>query len=189
MSKPLPASPLAGGHQMEATVEASTFEGMFQRALQPQGAFAEGLKAAGFDLKDIKPRYPVHIWRDCLEVARRHCYPNINPEQGYREVGKRFIEGFFETIIGRFLVVAFPLVGPNGVMKLLPRHWKAARKDIEVIPVQEGDRRWRVTFRDHCPLPDFIAGIVEAGGKRSGVEMNVTVDVRSETGFELLVTW
>lgn len=171
------------------SVEASLFEGMFQRALQPTGAFEADLRAAGFDLRQIEPRYATEVWRKCLDAARQHLFPTLTPEQAYRQMGRLFIDGFFQTIIGRMFSAAFPLMGPAAVIKRLPKMWKAARKDIQVEPVEEGERRWRVLFRDRHVLPDFIAGLVEAAGARTKSEVAVVVDVRRDDGFELLITW
>lgn len=173
----------------EPSVEASLIEGLFQRALHPDPAFVEELKAIGLDLRDLRPRYSTRVWREALEIARRRVYPTLAVEEGYRALGRRFSEGFFETIIGRFISVAFPMIGPTGMLKMSPRNVRAGRRDVEVIPVQENERRWRITFRDRDPSPDFIAGLVESAGRRTGVHMVVAVENVNPAGYDLLVTW
>jgi uncharacterized protein (TIGR02265 family) len=176
-------------NELESTVEASLFEGLFQRALRPDLPFIEELKTVGFDLRNLKPRYPTRVWRESLEIARRRVYPSLPVEEGYRALGRRFSEGFFETIIGRFISVAFPMIGPAGMLKMAPRNVRAGRRDVDVVPVQEGERRWRITFKDRTPSPDFIAGLVESTGRRTGVHMVVTVENRSPEGYDLVATW
>jgi uncharacterized protein (TIGR02265 family) len=177
------------GTEPDKPIEASTFEGMFQRALQPSEALAAELRAVGFDLKRIEPRYTTQVWHNSLDVARRHLLPGMSQQDGYRELGRLFIEGFFQTIIGKLISAPLPLMGPGPAIKRLPKLWNTGRKDIEVHPVEEGERRWRVLFRNPYALPDFAAGMVEGAGKYTGEALKVTVDVRTETGFELLITW
>jgi uncharacterized protein (TIGR02265 family) len=170
-------------------VEASTFEGMFQRALHPSEALVADLRAVGFDLKRIEPRYTTQVWHDSLDVARKHVFPGLGPQEGYRALGQLFIEGFFKTIIGKLIAAPLPLVGPSPAIKRLAQVWKAGRKDMEVNPVQESERRWRIYFRDRHPLPEFVVGILEGGGKYTGATLTVTVDARTEAGFEILIVW
>ena len=54
-----------------ATTDGSLFEGL-ARALQPEGAFADDLRAAGFDPRAPKIRYPTSVLLATLDVAHPH---------------------------------------------------------------------------------------------------------------------
>lgn len=181
----------AAARTVDPTVEASVFEGMFERALKPDPVFREELKRAGYDHSKMQLRYPVSTWRACLDVARRHVCPELPLDVAYRELGKRFVGGFFTTIIGRFIHAVFPMLGPEALLKRSPKFWRGARADVEIIPIEEGPRRWRVHFRDPNALPEFIAGIFEGAGVRSGDSegLQVAVENVQDGSFELSVRW
>src|ERR1043165_6540634 len=119
------------------TIEAALFEGLFVRAVQPGGAFAAELRSAGCDLERIQPRYPVTVWRKALGIARRHLYADRPEEPGYRALGHRFIDGYFETIIGKIVSVPLGLMSPERVIQRIPRVWKTARNDVRIDPPRQ----------------------------------------------------
>src|SRR3954469_24530475 len=115
----------------EPTIEAALFEGMFVRAMRPDTPFAAELKELGFDLKRIQSRYAVEVWRNALEVARKRLFGERPKDRGYRALGNLFVDGYFETIIGKILSVPLSLVSPEKVIQRMPKSWKTARSDIE----------------------------------------------------------
>ena len=176
----------------EPTIEAALFEGMFVRAMQPDPAFKAELKELGFDLDRIRSRYPVEVWRRSLEAARRRLFGERPEERGYRALGNLFVEGYFETIIGKILSVPLSLVNPEKVIQRMPKTWRTARSDIQIDPpVQEGPQRWRVRFRDSNPLPGFMAGIIEGASQRTRLKKGATVEIErfEGHGFDLVIHW
>jgi uncharacterized protein (TIGR02265 family) len=173
-------------------VDASLFEGMFQRALTPDAALTADLRAVGFDPARIEGRYPIRVWLDSLNAARKRLYPGLSEEQGYRNLGRKFVDGYFETIIGRVVAVPLSLLGPDRMLPRLARSWRAARPDVTIDPpVEEAKQRWRVKFHDPWAIPAFQAGVVEAGGLRSngGKPVHVEIQNASGAGFELVISW
>lgn len=67
--------------------QGSFFEGLFIRSLKASGAFASALKECGFDPHQPRALYPIEVWNAALEVAWRHCYPTLEREAAYRELG------------------------------------------------------------------------------------------------------
>ncbi len=168
----------------------AVFEGMFHRALHPTGAFADALRDAGYDLSRPLPRYPTHIWHACLEVARRHAFGSLPEAEGYRRMGHRFIEGWFETIIGKLIAVGLPLLGPERALERTPRSWSAAQPDLKVELRKVAARHWEATLREHGVLPDFCAGLLEASARVAGAPgASVTVRERGPDHCVLEVRW
>lgn len=172
-------------------MDASAFEGLFVRALQPRGPFADALRAAGFDPEaPLLPRYPARAWRECVEVARHFTFPELAPEAGLRALGARFLGGFLETLTGRLIGGTLPRVGPAGLMKVLPRYLLMARAGVDVHATREDACAWRLEARDPHGLPDFLAGYLEAGLGRAGAAGGrVAVLERRPEGFTLRVAW
>lgn len=171
----------------DAWVDNSMFEGLFARALQVSEAMAAELRSVGFDPKNPKPRYPNKVWRDSLEVARRHEYPTLSHEEGMRALGRRFVDGFFQTIIGKFVAVALPMLGNSMMQKRVPGMFKMARKDLEVSSVEETPNRYRLIFKDRHPSPEFVAGFMEGIGFHLKRPASARIENRNADGYHLVI--
>jgi uncharacterized protein (TIGR02265 family) len=165
------------------------FEGLFIHALKPTGAFAQSLRDIGYDPEAAQEYYPLAVWRAALGVARRFAYAGQPPEAANRALGHQYVEGFAQTLVGRIFATAAPLLGTERCLTRLPTYLKAGREDMQMLlePVQERD--WRVRVVDPDPLPDFVAGVVEAVLRRTRVEPAVEVLERQPGGYTLRVRW
>ena|GEM_PF-587712 len=165
------------------------FEGLFVHALRPQGAFAQSLRDIGYDMDAAQEYYPLTVWRAALGVARRHAYAALTPEAANRALGHRYVDGFAQTLVGRIFATAAPLLGTERCLTRLPTYLRAGREDMKMLlePVQAGE--WRIRVVDPDPLPDFVAGVVEAVLRRTQVTPQVDVLERQVSGYVLRVRW
>lgn len=171
----------------EAWVDNSMFEGLFARALKVTDAMAAELRTVGYDPKNPQPRYRHAVWKQSLEVARRHEYPTLPHDEGLKALGRRFVDGFFQTIIGKFVAVALPMLNASTMQKRVTGMFKMARKDLEVSSVEESPTRYRLIFKDKHPSPEFVAGFFEGIGfymKRPAV---ARIENRTAEGYEVVV--
>jgi uncharacterized protein (TIGR02265 family) len=169
--------------------QGSAVEGMYVRALQPTGAFAEELKALGVDVKRLEPTYPTAVWQASIEVARRHVAGHLPQAAGYQLLGEKFIGGFFDTLVGKMIAIGLPLLGPGKTLQRLARTWASTQPHLKVETLQESDTSWRITLREHGIVADFCAGIFVGGLSRTGVKPDVRVLERSAEHCVLQVRW
>ncbi|PTL77790.1 DUF2378 family protein [Vitiosangium sp. GDMCC 1.1324] len=170
--------------------QGSFFEGLFIRSLKAGGAFADSLKACGYDLREPKALYPIEVWNAALEVAWRHCYPGWDRESAYRELGLQLCAGFLQTWMGKVVDMSLPMLGPDRLIARIPNllALDTFRYDVRVLPL--GWRQYRVSIRnDPDAKPDLIAGLLEGGLRRTGVNPTVTVTLRSGRDFDVDVSW
>lgn len=170
---------MASAPSSESVTEHSNFEAMFSRALQPDAAFKAELRAAGFDLDAPKPRYPTPVWHACLEIARRRTFPDLPPEQGFHRLGLLYMQGLWQTILGKMFSAAMPLLGLDRSMARVPKMWKASQPNMDITTTKIADGDWRVTLREEGMLADFCAGLLEGGAAPVGVDVKATVLERS----------
>ena len=161
------------------TTEGSAFEAMFVHVLQPTGTFARELAEAGFDPGRMVARYPSSVWYRCLDIGRRHTFPELPPAEGFRMLGRSFMEGYFTTLIGKVVSAALPLYGLQRTLDRLPRVWKGSQPTTEVTVAKEGPHAWRVTLNSPGVIPEFSAGVLEAAAKPVGEKLSVEVVERS----------
>jgi uncharacterized protein (TIGR02265 family) len=179
-------SPPADG---TSTTQGSAVEGMYVRALQPTGAFADELRAMGVDVKRLEPSYPTAVWQASIEVARRHVAAHLPQAAGYQLLGEKFIGGFFDTLVGKMIAVGLPLLGPSRALQRLARTWASAQSNLKVEVLQEAENSWRITLREHAINADFCVGIFVGGLTRTNVKPDVQVLERSAEHCAIQVRW
>ncbi len=185
MLEPSP-SPLPSDARTKAFVLESLFRG-----LQVQGRFLDDLRQAGYDPFRPEPSYSAQVMRRCLDVAHQHLFPTATKEEGRRQLGRRFVQGFAETSLGRVVTQGLPLIGPMRYLRRFPEHVKFdTRASARVTAVQLEERRFRMEFRDDPFLtPDFMSGVLEEGLRMTGVEPTLSAVAHARGSFDLLVSW
>ena len=165
------------------------FDGLFGHVLRPRGAFAAGLCEVGYDPEHPLDHYPLEVWRAALEVARRHAYPQLSSAHAYRQLGRQFVQGFAQTVVGRVFAAAAPLIGVEHCLARLPTYLRAGRSDMRLELRALGPRTWLALVEDPQPLPDFVAGVIEEVLGLTHVRPRVELETESEGRYTLLVRW
>lgn len=150
------------------TTENGLFEGLFIRALDVSGPLADELKAAGFDRQRPRPKYTSEVFRDCLEIARRHRFPELSREKGLHELGRAFFGGFRKTILGSVMTTALSVLGPRTLLTKIPGRLKRLRSDIDAELQKKSDQEFVLAVQDPVEVGDFFAGALEEGLRLAG---------------------
>lgn len=172
------------------TAQFSMFEGLFDRVLKPAGEFREALKVAGYDMANPKPEYPIEVWRECLYVAAKFKYPQLTRDDAWRAIGRTFLQGYFETIIGRLIAAAFPHFSPRTFVSRAPRLMRSGVKELQTELEWLGETKARLLFHGPFKGSCFIsAGIAEECFVR--LKVPVRIDTKSLEGVdeELVFDW
>ncbi len=98
----------------------SMFEGLYMQALKPQGPFKERLREKGFDLDHQRSVYPIGVWIACLDVTSAELYPGQRRAVAWQHIGFRFVEGYFQTIVGRMIASMLPFMSVKRFMGRVP---------------------------------------------------------------------
>lgn len=173
----------------ESTIAQSVFEGLFVHVLHPTGQFAEDLRRTGFDLTKQEPTYPARVWKECLAVAAQHEYPGAPREQALQNLGRRFVAGYFQTIIGRVAAVLLPVLGPRGLVRRLPKFFKSGSPGSIVEITEVAPTHFRVRIQNRHGNPEFNSGIVLGMLEEAGVKGVVTMGQVTVVGGEFDIQW
>jgi uncharacterized protein (TIGR02265 family) len=165
------------------------FDGLFGHVLRPEGAFASGLRAVGYDPDAPLEHYPLEVWRKALEVARLHVHPQLSRAEAYRRLGRQFVQGFAQTVVGRVFAAAASLIGAEHCLARLPTYLRAGRSDMHLELRALGPRSWRALVQDPAPLPAFVAGVIEEVLRLTGVQPRVEVESQAEAQYSLAIRW
>ncbi len=172
----------------EDVVKPMLFEAL--QTLVPRGAPLEArLARLGFDPRRTRAAYPVEVWIACVEAAGEELFPGRPRRDGARELGRQWLGGFAATLVGKVMLAAVGLMGPDRLMGHVPRSFATGRRSVSAQLMVLGPTDRRLQIRDPHPLPDFVAGIFDALLLRAGVKAEVHVEERREDGFALRVRW
>lgn len=174
---------------MREAVDYVFFEALFVRGLEVTGPLEQSMRERGFDRRVPQPRYEAKVLEDCLDLARVAHLGNLGDEEGMRELGRRFVVGFRDTLVGTVLTAALPLLGPRRMLAQVPKRLVRVRKDLELeLESNEGDV---LVLRGKDPRPRlgaFFAGVIEQGLEVAGAKGHaIRVEPRPD-GYRLHVT-
>ncbi len=179
---------MGSGVNEDNTVDGSLFEGL-ARTFEPEGAFADDLRAAGFDLRNPQLRYSAGVLGAVLDVIHRHRFPELSREEAHREVGRSMLSRFFETILGRVLRTLVQALGVERFLLRAPRIVQMATTGLEIQVERMAPGEIRLVFRGRRLSPDFIAGAMD--GFAVALRQQFRAEITRRTGpgeFELRVT-
>ena len=166
------------------------FEALFTRALEPTGAFADALRAVGYDLEHTQPQYPTSVWVASLAVTRQHAFANLDDAAAYRAIGERFMGSFLDTLAGKVVAVALPFLGPQAFLKRIPRYLTMGRSDLRWEVQLEEPKRLVAHLHDPYSVPaHFLAGIIDKAMKLIRAPAEIRVVPKSATASELDIRW
>jgi uncharacterized protein (TIGR02265 family) len=158
-------------------VRAALFEGLFFRGLHLPEAVTAELRALGYDADSPAEHLTLALWLQCAEVARRVLLPESTREEAYRELGRRFLEGYLRTVVGRLLAATFRFRSPRTFVQRLPRYIATGIPGLQVSTEWASDAEALVHLALGEPeAAHFLAGIIEVAlGRICTPGLEVTV--------------
>jgi uncharacterized protein (TIGR02265 family) len=120
------------------------------------------LKQGGIDLLKLQPAYPRLVFSRCCRIAADELYPELSPEDGLRQLGRRIIEGYSGTMLGRAIVGFFRLIGVRRGLERVTRGFRNGDNYTETRFALEGSGRAHLWFNQVNGQPTFTLGMLEA---------------------------
>lgn len=173
---------LAYGHSIEA----------FLKAVRPvlDLALTKELQALGIDpSKPLLPVYPVDAMRGALAVGARRLNPTLAPDQAFVALGRRYVDTYAETIVGRALLAAIRLIGPKRTLERLAKQFRTANNysETKVTHFEPGHSElWCNEVAHPHWYVGLVVGMMETAGA-TGVQ--VTLRSHDAAGAFFDVRW
>ena len=171
-----------------ATVSGSVVEALFVKALKPTGAFEEELRGAGINIHRLETQYPGETFNTGIEIARRHRFAKLPTPDGERRLGRLFVQGFLDTLIGKVVGVTLPMLGAGRLADRIPRLLSSGG-EMEARVEKLSDTSRRVTFRRMSSPANFMAGLLEEGLGRSGTPVQARVLEEQAASYVMQLSW
>ena len=159
-----PAKP-APELQPHRVVFAHAVEALFTRAFRPgevSPRCRERLRRVGIDLdRPLLPCYPDSVWLAALEVAVAELFPEQPRDEGYRELGRRLVTGYVETVIGRAILTLARIAGPRRTLLRVQHNLRSATNYVDTRLVEHAVNDFELWVGSHAH-PAYHQGVFEA---------------------------
>ncbi len=136
-----------------------------------------------------KPGYRYAEWKALVQTAREHLFPGVSEEEGYRRLGVRFVEAYFEGLIGKTVAALCRLVGPKRTLARATQNFRSGNNFTVCRLTERGPNLFEfwINAVEH---PGFTAGILEGGLRVAGAK-DIDVHIAGNAGdaWTFRITW
>jgi uncharacterized protein (TIGR02265 family) len=168
-----------------------TFEGIF-RALGPQldPTLAERLRAVGIDPgQSLRPAYPLQVFLDAVRVIGEQRFPALAPAERDRSLGREFMDGYAQTMVGRAMVGMMRVIGPRRTLERLSRQFRTGNNFSETRLSERTPTQFEL-WCNQVSVPGWYCGLLERGLEQAGAQgPRAELLQLDETGGTFRVTW
>jgi uncharacterized protein (TIGR02265 family) len=163
------------------------------RAVGPLDANAkQKFRAIGFDPDlRLEPAYPVEKYVEMQKVAVDVFAPSAPFDASIETLGRRFVDGYGETIVGKAVLVTMRLLGPKRTLERLSRTLSTGSSFFETKLSEFSPGVWHL-WLNRVTFPGWYVGLIRRGLELAGakdVELKVLQHDGAGLGLTLEVRW
>lgn len=154
----------------------STIEALFCEALKDDltPRLKERLCEEGLDLDRLRPAYPRKVFSRACRIAAEEIFGELSMDEALRAMGRRTMEGFANTILGKAAFGVFRIIGVRRGLERLTRAFRNGDNYTETSFTMVGPAKADVWVSQVNGQPTFTLGMLEAaldwvGAKNAGI--------------------
>ncbi|WP_224365876.1 DUF2378 family protein [Hyalangium versicolor] len=155
----------------ELLVFEQTIEALFVRALGGRltPECRARLREAGLDVdQKIKPAYSFQSWMKFIRIAAEELFPGEPLPRSTFKLGELYVDGFRQTMLGRAVMGLLRVLGPRRTISRATQNFRAGNNYTETRITELGPTQFDVWMNEVGDVPEFTAGIIQAGVAMSG---------------------
>lgn len=112
-----------------------------------------------------RPTYPILVGNTLVDLLAATCLADRSRADARRQIGRYYLLRFRESILGRVMLAALPLMGWERVMRRLPGDLAAVTNYGTRWVTALDLRHWRLDCTDEVIYPEMLQGTCEAMGE------------------------
>lgn len=175
----------------EKLIFAQTFEGLlrsFHAQLSPR--LASGLRQRGLDpMAALLPAYPQSVFIEVVTFVAGELHPGLPPEEAIAAVGRGFMDGYGETMVGRAMLAMMRLIGPRRTLERVTRQFRTGNNFSETRLTEVGPTEYQLWVNE-VRLPGWYIGILSRGLELAGAQgVRVELLALEAGGGRFCVKW
>lgn len=153
----------------EKLIFAQTIEGLIRslgEELTPQ--VTHGLRQRGLDLSAaLLPAYPLSVWIEVLSFVARERHPDLASDEAVAAVGRDFMDGYAQTLVGRAMVPMMRLIGPRRTLARVTRQFRTGNNFSDTRLTEVSATEYQLWVNE-VQLAGWYVGILSRGLELAG---------------------
>lgn len=175
----------------EALVFGPTFEAL-ARALGPRltNETKERFRALGVDYTHaLLPAYPYETWVKSMDLGSQLVMPNAPERERHAAMGRRMVDSYGETLVGKALLTAMRVIGPRRTLERMARNLRTANNYTETKVTEGPDGAFQL-WCSRVASTAFYCGMLQRGVEVAGGK-GVIVEALSQdaAGATFSIRW
>jgi uncharacterized protein (TIGR02265 family) len=175
----------------EALVFGPTFDAL-ARALGSRltNETKERFRALGVDYaRPLEPAYPFETWVKAMDLGSQLVMPNANERERHVAMGRRMVDSYGETLVGKALLTAMRVIGPRRTLERMARNLRTANNYTETKLTQGTDGGFQL-WCSRVASTSFYCGMLQRGVEVAGGK-GVIVEALSQdaAGATFSIRW
>jgi uncharacterized protein (TIGR02265 family) len=152
----------------------------------------EVFKALGVDAKKaLHPGYPLEQWLEVMRAAAKLYSPKAPPAQAFTALGRRFVDGYGETMMGEAMLARVKVMGVRWTLDRMSRNLSTGSNCFvtQVTAIGPNELELWVNLVTH---PEFFFGLVARGLEIAGAsqaEVSLSSHEGPGKGASFRVRW
>ncbi len=148
------------------------------------------LRALGLDPRArLEPAYQLAVWTEVMRYGATLVAPGKPASEQMFELGRRFIEGYAETLVGKAMLTAIRVFGPRRTLERMSRNFRSGNNYTETKLEPVGPTEFKLWFNE-VKEPEFYRGMLSAGVERAGAKgLEVKTVSHDATGATFSIRW
>ncbi len=106
----------------------------------------------------MKPTYPRDVWMRVSLYAGQLLNPSLPPKEQRVALGRRFVRGYIETLVGKALAAALRVLGPKRALMRLERSFRTGNNYSKAV-LRETPEGIELDILD-AQYPEWYEGMV-----------------------------
>ena len=164
-----------------------TIEGLFTRAYG--GQIPPALEAQFRDMGLYSPAVDAEVFGRAFQLLRDEVHSGVDTFTAERQMGARFLAGYFETAMGGLVKVMIKLLSVDQALARVPKSLMSGANFIEAKVVKVGEREVNLVVSDYSTSPEFLCGVVSEMVTRAGGTPRVEITERNGRASVMRVRW
>lgn len=149
------------------------------------------LRSFELDLdKKLRPGYPARLLRPWLDALAEEFFPGQPHEQAHEAIGRAFIIGWKQTLLGRGIVQLVKLLPAKRAIGRIEKNFRATDNFTVIDVTDRGPREMGLRFHDVCDSVHFFHGVLDEGAKVSSAKNpRCRLEKFEQPGAQFVCTW
>lgn len=157
----------------ERVIFGNTVDGLYRKTLARDMTpeLRVRLRELGLDLDaPLLAAYPHPTWVRCLDELGRSLYPDRTLEAARRQLARRWVEGYAQTLVGAAVMTLARVVGPMRSLERMTHNFRSGNNFTETRLTVLGPATADLWFNEPESTEGFVEGVLEEGLLRIGVQ-------------------